>query len=193
MCEGTILRKNCDLMLEIIQNNKVPGNDGIPGECYKRFWTLHSEPFVNCANERLEDMEISNSQKQAVIPLIEEIGKDCTLLENWIPISLVIVDAKLMSKVVANRINKVLPCIINCNQTGYVQDRYIGEIVRSIFNIMEFTVNENVPRMLIFIDFQKAFDSLECDFNFGCLEAFNFGSDFSRWVKTFYKNPKLCF
>ena len=132
-------------MLETIQNNKVPGNDGIPGECYKRFWTLISEPFVNCANECLEDMEIFNSQKQAVISLIEKIGKDCTLLENWIPLSHANVDAKLMSKVVANRIKKVLPCIIHYNQTGYVQDRYIGETVRSIFDIMEFIVNENVP------------------------------------------------
>ena len=108
------------------------------------------------------------------------------------PISLVNVDAKLMSKVVANRIKKVLPYIIHYNQTGYVQDRYIGETVRSIFDIMEFTVNENVPGMLIFIDFQKAFDSLEWDFTFGCLESFNFGPDFSRWVKTFYKNIQSC-
>ena len=69
---------------------------------------------------------------------------------------------------------------------------YIGETVRSIFDIMEFTVNENVPGMLIFIDFQKAFDSLEWDFIFGCLESFNFGPDFCQWVKTFYKNTQSC-
>ena len=192
MCEGKILHKECELMLETFQNNKVPGNDGIPVEFYKKFRTLLSEPFVKCANECFENMEMSNSQKQAVITLIEKKGKDRTLLENWRPISLVNVDAKLMSKVVANRIKKVLPCIIHYNQTGYVQDRYIGETVRFIFDIMEFTVNENVPGMLIFIDFQKAFDSLEWDFIFGCLEAFNFGPDFSGWVKTFYKNIQSC-
>ena len=67
-----------------------------------------------------------------------------------------------MSKFVANRIKKkILLCIIHYNQTGYDQDRYIFETVRSIFDIMAFTVNENVPGMLILIDFQKAFDSLE--------------------------------
>ena len=57
---------------------------------------------------------------------------------------------------------------------------------------MEFTVNENVPEMPIFIDFQKAFDSLAWDFIFGCLEALNFGPDFSPWAKTFYKNIQSC-
>ena len=79
-----------------------------------------------------------------------------------------------MSKVVANGMKKRLPCIIHYYQTGYVQDRYIGETVLSIFDIIEFTVIENVPGMLIFIDFQKAFNNLEWDFIFGCLEAFNF-------------------
>ena len=77
-------------------------------------------------------MEMSNSQKDAVISLYRKKGQDRTLLENWRPISLVNVDAKLMSKVVANRLKKVLPCIIHYNETGYIQDRYIRETVRSI-------------------------------------------------------------
>ena len=43
---------------------------------------------------------------------------------------------------------------------GQVEDRYIGETVRSIFDIMDFTVKENIPGLLIFVDFQKAFDAL---------------------------------
>ena len=109
MCEGRIFQKECELMLETFQNNKAPGNDGIPVEFYKRFWTLLSDPFVNCANECFENMEMSNSQKQAVISVIEKKGKDRTLLENWTPTFLVNVDAKLMSKVVANRLKIVLP------------------------------------------------------------------------------------
>jgi len=75
MCEGKILQKECELMLETFQNNKVPRNDGIPGEFYIRFWTLLSEPFVNCANECFENMEMSDTQKQAVISLIEKQRK----------------------------------------------------------------------------------------------------------------------
>ena len=97
-----------------------------------------------------------------------------------------------MSKVIASRIKNVLPNIIHYNQTGYVKDRYIGETIRSIFDIMEFTDTENIPGLMIFIDFQKAFDSVEWDFILGCLEAFNFGPDFVQWIKTFYKNAQSC-
>ena len=75
---------------------------------------------------------------------------------------------------------------------GYVKDRYIGETVRSILDIMEFTDKENIPDILIFIDFKKAFDTLEWQYLFNCLKAFNFGQNLIAWVKTFYPNIQSC-
>ena len=75
-CEGKITLEECAKVLESFQNNKAPGNDGIPVEFYKTFWPLISEPFINCVNECFEKGEMSCSQKQAVITLIEKKGKD---------------------------------------------------------------------------------------------------------------------
>jgi len=50
---------------------------------------------------------------------------------------------------------------------------------------MEFTLKENIPGIMILLDFQKAFDSVEWDFILECLEFFNFGPKFVGWVKTF--------
>ena len=107
-----------------------------------------------------------------MITLIEKKGKDRSLLENRRPISLVNVDAKIISKVLATRIRNVLPSLIHHSQSGFVKDRFIGETVRSIFDLMEFSLKENIPGLMIFIDFHKAFDSLEWSFLFSCLEAF---------------------
>ena len=80
-----------------------------------------------------------------------------------------------MSKVPATRIKNVLPDIIHHNQNGFVKDRYIGETVRSIFGLMDFTLKENIPGLMIFIDFHKAFGSVEWNYLVTCLEAFCFG------------------
>ena len=163
-CEGNISLEECEIILNSFKENKSPGSDGIPIEFYKRFWNVIKKPFIECVNESFEKGEMSNTQKKAIITLIEKRGKDRCFIENWRPISLLNVDAKIMSKVIAARIKDVLPNIIHNNQTGYVKDRYIGETVRSLLDIMEFTDIENIPGLLIFIDFQKAFDSLEWDF-----------------------------
>ena len=78
---------------------------------------------VESFNEAYEEGEMSNSQRQGVITLIEKAGKDRTCLENWSSISLTNVDTKIASKVIATRITKILPEIIHSNQTGYVSGR----------------------------------------------------------------------
>lgn len=101
-------------------------------------------------------------------------------------------EKKGKDKVTATRIKKVLPRMIHHNQTGYVEDRYIGKTIRSIFEIMDFTVKENIPGLLIFVDFQKAFDSPERDFLVSYLEAFNFDRESIYWLKVFSKNSQSC-
>ena len=124
--------------------------------------------------------------------LIEKKDQDHCDLENWQPISLLNVDAKITSKVIAQRLKRVLPNLIHENQSGYVPGRSICENIRSILDIMEYTKDNNKLGILFFIDFEKAFDSLEWDFLNKCLELFNFGPEFITWVNIFYKNTQSC-
>ena len=90
------------------------------------------------------------------------------------------------------RIKGVLPSIIHhnqywlCKRTLYVSIwSYIGETARSIFDIVDLTDKENIPGLLIFIDSEKAFDSLEWNFLHNCLDIFNFGPNLSAGLKPF--------
>ena len=135
---------------------------------------------------------MSPSQQQAVITLIEKKDQDRCDLKNWRPISLLNVDAKLASKVIAERMKRLLPGLIHHNQSGYIPGRNISENIRSILDIMEYTKVKKLPGLLLFIDFEKAFDSLEWDFLEKCLEKFYFGPDFRRWVHIFYNDVQSC-
>ena len=160
-CEGKITIEECERTLGSFETGKTPGSDGIPIEFYKTFWPLIGDFMVNSFNEAYDNKEMSSSQRQAIITLIEKKGKDRNYLENWRPICLLNVDAKIASKIIAARIIPVLPEIITSTQTGYVKGRFIGEAVRSIIDVMDYTKEQNIPGILLFIDFEKAFDSLD--------------------------------
>ena len=71
--------------------------------------------------------ELSTSQKQAVIKLIEKKDRDKKFIKNWRPISLLNVDVKLVSKVLSNRIKNLLRNLISTNKNAYVTNRFISE------------------------------------------------------------------
>ena len=155
LCEREIKMRECENVLHSFATGKTSGNDGLPIEFYKTFWPTEGKILVQVFNEAYNAKEMSNSQKQAVITLIEKKDNDRTFLENWRPISFINVDSKIASQVITMRIIKVLPEIIRCSQTGYVQNRFIGEAVRSIIDIMDHTKNTNIAGMLLFIDSKR--------------------------------------
>ena len=71
--------------------------------------------------------ELSTSQKQAVIKLIEKKDRDKKFIKNWRPVSLLNVDVKLVSKVLSNRIKNLLRNLISTNKNAYVTNRFISE------------------------------------------------------------------
>ena len=73
------------------------------------------------------------------------------------------------------RLQKVLPNIISEHQNGYVKNRYVGYNIRTIADVVHFTSINNIPCLITFLDFEKAFDQLEWGFIQKTLSAFNFG------------------
>ena len=102
------------------------------------------------------------------------------------------VDYKIASKTIALRIEEMLPHLINTTQTGYVRGRLIGEGIRLILDTMEYAKYKEIPGVAVFLDFEKAFDSMEWNYIQKCLEATNFGPQLRQWVNVFYHNISSC-
>ena len=148
--------------------------------------------MIRSFNFAYDNGSLSISQRRGIITLIPKPNKDTTLLVNLRPISLLNTDYKILTKVIAKRLEKVLPKVINPDQTGYVKNRYIGENVRLISDIMTFTEEKNIAGIALFLDFKRAFDTIEWDFINSCLKVFNFGPDIQNWVKILYNNVSSC-
>ena len=187
-CEGPLTADECLTALKTMKSGKSPGSDGFPSEFYKVFWADISTLLLNAIKCAFEKGLLSISQRSGILSLLPKENKLHYFIKNWWPITLLNYDYKIIAKAIANRIRKVLLYIVNSDQTGFLKGRFIGENIRTIEEIINFTEEETRPGLLLFVDFEKAFDSLEWHFIENSLLHFNFGPSLIRWVKLFYSN-----
>ena len=140
--------------------------------------------YIHFKESIVYESELTSSQKQAVITLIEKRGKDKRFIKNWRPISLLNIDIKIASKALAMRLKKIINKPIAYDQTAYVQGRYIGESIRVIQDLIDFADLGEQEGLILSSDSEKAFDSVDHNFWFSVLRKFGFGPCFIQWVKT---------
>ena len=100
-CEGKLTVAECLKNLQLFGNNKSPGDDSLTAKFYKAFWNIVGNLMVESLNYSYDHGELSNSQKRAIITVIEKIDKDRRDIANWRPVSLLNVDVKIVSKAIA--------------------------------------------------------------------------------------------
>ena len=88
----------------------------------------------------------------------------------------------------------MLPGLIDNDQTGFLKGRSITENICLINNVISYTETRNIPGMLLFVDFEKAFDTIEWSFVRQSLLRFGFGTSFIKWINVFYRDihAELC-
>ena len=132
------------------------------------------------------------TQRRGIIKLIPKKDAEPYLIKNWHPISLLNCAYKIAAKAIANRFKQVLPNLIDNDQTGFLKGRFIGENIRLIDSIIKYTAPKNIPGLLLFLDFEKAFDTVEWSFLHKTLQHYNFGPSAIQWIKLFYHNTESC-
>ena len=192
ICELPFSEEDLKTTLDSMENDKSPGNDGLTKEFYSEFWPTIGcnvyESFVGA----FSNQELSTSQRQAIIKLLEKKDRDRRYIKNWRPISLLNIDVKLLNKTLASKLKQVLPAIIHSDQTAYVSGRFIGESTRLISDILETTKILNIEGYILTMDIEKAFDSMDHSFLMETLKAFGFGENFMKWISIILKNQESC-
>ena len=175
-----------------MEPEKSPGTDGLPPEFYQMFWSEVSKPLIEALNYGFEIGQLSISQKRGIIKLIPKKSEELYYVKNWRPLSLLNCDYKIATKAVAIRPKTHLHKLINNDQTGFLRGRFIGENIRLIDSVINYTSVKKMLGLLLFLDFEKAFDTLEWSFIQKTLISFGFGPSIVQWFKTFYNNTESC-
>jgi len=172
--------------------NKSPGSDGLPIEFYKKFWQKLKPFMINSYIDSLKKGELSITQKQGVISLIPKKDKDPRLIKNWRPITLLNTDYKILTKYLTEFIKEHLYKIIHSNQKGFLQGRFIGENIVNAMSMIDYAEMNDIDLTLVFLDYKKAFDSVELNIINKCLESFGFGPNIRKWINCIYKSNQSC-
>ena len=191
-CDNGITFEEVSKAVKELANNKTPGPDGIPGEFYKLFWSDIGHIVFDSFRQAYENGELPNSQKQGIINLIPKKDKDLTDLKSWRPLSILNTDYKILTKVLGNRLKTVLQDIISTDQVGYMKNRYCGENIKLISDVIEYCKLYNHPCYIFLADFEKAFDTVNLTFLMTALKSFGFGPKFTKWISIIYTNIESC-
>ena len=146
---------------------KSPGLDGIPFEVYKHLLP-RSAPFrqlLLTVIRQAFDGQFPPSWSHTRMVLLFKKG-DPELLRNWRPLSLINTDAKLFTKLLANRFNQVMPQLINPYQTGFMPHRLIsdnGWINQVLFH-NKHKLQETNPPVAVLLDQEKAYDRVHPEY-----------------------------
>ena len=165
------------------KNNKAPGPDGYSYEFFKIFWDDIKFLMLHAFQRYLDTETLTEQQKTGIITCLPKQGNDRRHMKNWRPITLLNSTYKIFSGILADRLKTTLDNIIHNDQKGFVQNRFIGENIRLIHDIMTECEIQNLQGILILVDFEKAFDTLDWKFIESVFKLSNFGENFLSWIK----------
>jgi len=165
-------------------NGKSPGPDGLTIEFYKIFWHTIAQDFTEIINEMHKSAHIPQEMKFGTITLIHKKG-DADLLKNYRPISLLNVDLKIYTKVLANRLKKILPKILHNHQYAQPSGQ-TSNVLTLLRDIYQHAHNRQTGHFFLSLDFEKAFDSIDHKWLFAVMGKLGLPQDFIRVAKTLH-------
>ena len=179
--------------LKLMKNDSAPGLDGLPVEVYKLFWLDFKPILTNVFNYCHESGSLAPSQSQALLCLLHKGGDSVREdISSWRPIALLNADYKILAKLLALRLQKVLNKLIDPNQCAFVKGRGISFMLREVYDLIEREKSKDSQSILLSIDYSKAFDTLSTDAILKALRVYGFGEYFTRWIRILLKDRECC-
>jgi len=137
-------------------------------------------------NYALNTGVIPDSWRKSIITLILKKEEALHDIGNWRPISLINADAKIFTKIMANRLNPLCGEVIGEHQQGLVKGRSIVDAALNIISTMRSNKNQETPDWLVFLDQKKAFDRLNYKYLIKVLRNMKFDLKFITLVENLF-------
>ncbi|KAJ0443306.1 putative RNA-directed DNA polymerase [Helianthus annuus] len=169
--------------------DKAPGPDGFNFKFLKRCWNGLQGNFVKLFEEFYANPHISRSCSSSFIALIPKI-KDPLMPSDFRPISLIGCINKVISKVLVNRLKKVIGRLISEEQTAFLKGRNITDGPLMLNEICAWLKKSRKTAMIFKVDIHKAYDSLCWGFLNAIMAQMGFPSRWREWIMATLKSAR---
>ena len=188
MLNAFITEEEIKKVLREMKNNKSPGEDGLSKEFYLEFENHLIEEMSELLNMIILEGKLPESQRNAIVTLLFK-KNDHRELKNWRPVSLLNVDYKILSKILTNRLRKIIHKLVPESQKCGTPGRNMSDILIVIDSICEYMDNnEHEGGALICMDLEKAFDRVNHKYLFKVLAKMGINGNFLTLVKSMYND-----
>jgi exonuclease III len=173
-----------------MKNNKAPGLDcAITAEALRNGGDAMIDIIHGFCSEVYRTLSPPSQWTTSVIVPLPKKG-DLSLMTNYRGISLLSITAKVYNKILLNRIRDHVDPILRSNQAGFRQGRSCAQQIHILRRIMEGFQDYQLPLTLTFIDFKKAFDSINRKVMFAVLRHYGIPEAVVNAISALYNNSK---
>ncbi|XP_040989014.1 uncharacterized protein LOC121236643 [Juglans microcarpa x Juglans regia] len=169
-----------------MDKDKAPGPDGFTLTFFQECWDVVRDDILKVFAEFHSFMKFEKSLNTTFIALIPKKA-GAVEIRDFRPISLVNGIYKIISKVLANRLSRVMERIISPSQNAFVKGRQILDSVLIASECLESRLKVEKAGILIKLDMEKAYDHISWDFLDYLLRRFGCGVKWCSWIKMIEK------
>lgn len=164
--------------------NKAPRLDGVNAEFFLTTWHITGASFCEAVRHFFSTSSLHPGTNSTFIALIpKSVSPTCK--KDFRPISLCTVMYKCISKIIASRLKKIMPSLVDSSQSTFIPGRSISDNILLAQKLFRgYDRQTGTPNCAFKIDLHKAFDSLKWDFILAVLVKMQFPSSMVSWIES---------